>query len=275
MKCVVCDSKKLKLKYKLKDRNVFQCLNCGLEILVNNKPFFYNNDYYKNNYFFEDFNDQSFYKVITNNLKLLKDDMILDIGCGKGDYLFYLSKDYPYLKKFANDLRNILPKKNIVEKFFEGSFDDISFNENFNIITMWDLFEHINNPVESLSKAKKLLKNNGKIFIYTVNSKCFLRKIGDIFYKIGFKNFIEKLYPPYHLFYFNKNNLEIICDRLDLNIISLGYNYYDTKRMTVSNFYKLIIKFIYLIESLFSDKKTNIYFITKKKDEDIDIKSGL
>lgn len=267
MKCIICDSNNVRIKYRLKERNVYKCSICGLEILVNDQPFSYNTDYYEKNYFSEGFQDEEFYVETTRGLQLSSNDALLDVGCGKGDYLSHLAKNHLFVKRYANDLCNILAENSIVErqKFFEGDFNSISINEYFKAITMWDLFEHVDNPIALFSKAKGLLEEKGKVFIYTVNSDCLLRKIGDIFYKLGLKKFIEKLYPPYHLFYFNKNNLQRICDNLNMDVNIWGYKYYETDRMEVAIFYKLFIRLIYLLESLFSEKKTNIYFIAIKK----------
>lgn len=265
MKCIICDSRGVKIKYRLEGRDVFECQKCGLEMLVNHNPFFYNEKYYEKNYFSEGFQDKDFYKKITDKLNLGRKEALLDIGCGKGEYLNYLFENCSHARKFANDLKNNLSDKNIVEKIFEGDFNDITFNEHFNAITMWDLFEHVDNPAELLSKALNLLTNKGKIFIYTVNSDCLVRKIGNIFYRMGYKKFIEKLYPPYHLFYFNEKNLKMISEKLDMDIGIIGYKYYNTRRMEISLMYKIAIKLIYFFESRFSDKKTNIYSILIKK----------
>lgn len=267
MVCQVCNSNNVGILYKLRNRDVYKCRNCDLEFLINKNKFEYNEDYYKKEYFNISHDIFGFFNDISERLEIKSGYSIIDIGCGKGDYLSHLYMRYPGIILFANDIVDIIDekiRKNIIN-FYKGDVSEIIFKRKFNIITLWDLFEHLDKPVDLLIKLKLISKKDGKIFIYTVNSNTLIRTIAAFFYNIGFPNFINKLYPPYHLYYFNEKNLTKIAQITKLNIISMGYNYYKPERMGVNLVYRIIIKVIYGIEKFLTNKKTNIYLILQNE----------
>ena len=65
----------------------------------------------------------------------------------------------------------------------------------FDVITLFDVIEHVKNPILFLKEINSLLKKNGIILIFTPNSE-----------SLGFHYLEEKnnlIIPPYHLTYFN------------------------------------------------------------------------
>ena len=65
---------------------------------------------------------------------------------------------------------------------------------------MFDVIEHLADPVKTFKDLHKLLKHNGILFIYTPNSK-----------SISFDQMKDKqnlVIPPWHLHYFNPNSMK-------------------------------------------------------------------
>ena len=118
----------------------------------------------------------------THDLKILKKvkphGKLLDVGCNMG---FFLKKAVEFgYEGYGVDPSPTLSqlgreylKLNIETNFLEKS----SFNNNsFDIITMTDVFEHVVNPQEILSKAKSLLKKDGIILVKVPNARFNLLK---------------------------------------------------------------------------------------------------
>ena len=95
---------------------------------------------------------------------------VLDIGCGRGTFLFKLkqlgfnpfgveieSKAIPYAHALG------------IQNIFNGVFNDYDNNAQFELITLLDLIEHPLLPMEILNKACTLLKPGGMILIWTPN----------------------------------------------------------------------------------------------------------
>ncbi|MHB8132807.1 MAG: class I SAM-dependent methyltransferase [Anaerolineaceae bacterium] len=100
---------------------------------------------------------------------------ILDVGCGRG-YFLKLAKETNIYNSFGveliNDVVEIVRSKldiNIIGKTIE----DVSSNNRFDIITMWDVLEHLENPITSIEKVYSLLNNKGGFFFSIPNTRSF------------------------------------------------------------------------------------------------------
>ena len=56
--------------------------------------------------------------------------------------------------------------------------DDVNFDDNyFDIVTLWDVFEHLPDPVRTMRIIRRILKPDGFIVITTPNTESWERKI--------------------------------------------------------------------------------------------------
>ncbi len=123
---------------------------------------------------------------------------ILDIGAGTGDFLngFDNEKWEKFALEPSTKLHKVLIQKGItlVEKLSE--FD----NDSFDVITLWHSLEHIPDIEDTLSNLKRIIKNEGTIFIAVPNHKSY-----DARY---YKNFWAAWDVPRHLWHFSRNGLK-------------------------------------------------------------------
>lgn len=94
----------------------------------------------------------------------------LDIGCGRGQFL-YLLKKFGYLvegvepdmsaQKYAKDLG--------INSIFTGYIEQFKSNIKYQLITMLDLIEHPLDPMSLLKSAEKILAPGGFLLIWTPN----------------------------------------------------------------------------------------------------------
>ena len=103
------------------------------------------------------------------NLALPQNSKILEVGCGTGGNLKMLAKfgEVSALEMDAT-AREIAAKKTNNLYDIRAGFcpDDIPFNDQqFDLICMFDVLEHIEKDDETLTSLKKLLNKNGRILI--------------------------------------------------------------------------------------------------------------
>ncbi|HPG31010.1 MAG TPA: class I SAM-dependent methyltransferase [bacterium] len=162
--------------------------------------------------------DQTFVAQNENRIKTFKNSLkkviralniektekykVLDIGCAGGAF-----------PKAANDLgfqiTGVEPSKWLSQygrtqynlDIRTGTLEDQNFQDNqFDIITLWDVLEHINSPELTLSKINKLLKKDGMLILTYPD-------IGSLTSKILGKNWPFLL--SVHLYYFNRNTINL------------------------------------------------------------------
>jgi hypothetical protein len=228
MNCLICQNKSNFLfkgnilnKY---DVSYFQCGFCNF--IQTEKPYWLNEAYkeaissldfgvVQRNNFFSGVTEQLIKKYFDNNGKFL------DYGGGYG--LFSrLMRD----KEF--DFYNYdLYCQNIFARDF--AISDLSAEINFEMITAFEVFEHLLNPLETI---KTLFKYSDSVLFSTdlVPEKA-LNKTGDWWY------FVPE--SGQHISFFSIKSLEIIAREVNCNIYSNGTNLFLLTRKSIKNFSEL------------------------------------
>lgn len=220
-KCIVCKgSSKIKLNYKGFD--ILECKNCFMifvdpdSIKKNYKEQYEKNisspmDYYKA---IESYDIRSFKeRLIYLEKYFQKPKTLLEIGSNTGTFLkTAVNKGWKVAglepnKKICNEFMNNNKNIKIYNTFFDKKFVS-EHKKNYDLIYFSDVIEHVPNPVEFMSLAKKLLKKNG--FIVTITP--------------DFDNILSKLFqikPTEHLIYLNKKNIIKLYKKSKNNILEV------------------------------------------------------
>jgi len=84
-----------------------------------------------------------------------------------------------------------------------GVLEDLSLPEgSFDVITMWDVIEHVTDPRESLAKAFALLTPGGTLALNTPDSASLLARLLGLRWHL--------VVPPEHLILFSRKSLELL-----------------------------------------------------------------
>ena len=233
-KCPVCNCSKKKnyiVKYNIP---IVTCTKCDLTYTAKQPKNF--NDVYSQSDYLEksilSYDKNRKYRIKRfglERIKLLrkykKKGKLLDFGCGTGWFLEG-AKNYfdSYGVEYSDSIREWLLKKFNIKAF--KTLEDIT-HEKFDIITAFDVIEHVPSPLNLLKNLKKKLKKNGIILIYTPN----FNSLG--FSYLGVNN--NLLCPPNHLFYFNQGSFNYLCKKVNLKIVETQF-----KGLDVGDIYAII-----------------------------------
>ena len=285
--CDLCGSIDWRSKYILDGINVVECKSCSLITLsyiptLEELRAMYAEQYFqeRKSYFFDNpVIDQT--KQLSNEcihdfchgLKLLKrfksKGRLLDVGCGIGIFMALAKKEgweisgmdiSSYSIKMARDILGI---EAILGDLTESVFEERSFD----IVTLWDTLEHFSNPSEQLQEIWRILKNDGILLINTPNESSLLKLMAATFFKLSFGRFdypARKLYHRYHLFYYTPHTIQALMKKNGFEIVYLERKSIPIERGRKSQFEKLVVKGLSLIERLV-DREFELLLIAQKR----------
>lgn len=136
---------------------------------------------------------------------------ILDFGCGDGKFLDYLNKKIKKEYLYGFDVNTSL--KNNSKRFNVISETRTLIDQKFDIVTLWGVLEHINNPKNFVKFISKITAKKGFLVIEIPSSESLLSK-----YTFQSDHIPIRWLEPYrHLFFFSlkcikkifKNKFEI------------------------------------------------------------------
>jgi len=267
--CYICNNS-IKFKFEKyseplkKFFKLYECINCNLlqisplpsaEVLHN----LYQGEYFNKrssrgyndytsaevkqsitNTFIKNLNQLDFFKY-ENTLNDTKS--ILEIGCAGGHFLEYLHKrDWKVLGIDISDNMIQFAKSKGLPAICTD-FLKFTFEEQYDLIVLWATLEHLTDPRLFLQKMESLLKDNGKIYISTINYG-FWGKIYGINWRY--------LNVPEHIYYFNYKNLKSLCSQTNLKItrsFTYGSGFTQIKNMNL----------IYRLKKLVFDKVAKLF----------------
>ena len=173
-KCPCCHSKNFRIIFKKRGSYYNICDNCNLVFL---NPVFKDKELLK---YYMDLhqsqakivkNEAPFYrKIFTKGLmsiqKFKKQKKIIDIGCSSGFFLDIAAGHgwETYGIEYNNE-KKLADKNHVI---FSQEIETLT-NLKFDVVTMWDVFEHIKDGNTCLKKIKKKLNKKGLVFIQTPN----------------------------------------------------------------------------------------------------------
>lgn len=207
--CPLCGSTALKDKYVVKGFSLARCPSCSVvfvkEIVTvaHLKQFYQDQEGYC--LYDEDNKDCINYynQRAKTEIESMKPDRgrILDLGCSSGLFLELMDGWERHGVEISEEYGNIARGK-IGDSIFVGPFEDYPAKDGyFDVITMFDMFDHLIDPLASLAKCRSMLKPGGMVVIKVHNISCLFAKLtGSAFYAI---------LPPVHLFYYNKRSLKL------------------------------------------------------------------
>ena len=105
----------------------------------------------------------------------------------------------------AEIIRNKFGDAHILHDYFgNNNFVEIGWQNKFDVVVMYDLFEHVRDINAALDKTAELLKADGVVVIVSPDTSSFSCRFSGS----EWPHFI-----PEHLFQFNKNNLSLLLKK--------------------------------------------------------------
>jgi SAM-dependent methyltransferase len=201
-------------------------------------------------------------KMITPLKKIIPNDAkILEGGCGDGEFLINLQKyGHADWKLFGNDISNTPRVKlaNALIPFFPGRFEDLNFINQFDVIILKDVIEHLDQPGLVFQSVNHALQDNGLLIIETPNPDSWDAQIFQKRYWAGW-------HFPRHWTIYNKKLIACHLEKYGFRIIKFNSNLspvswlYSIKYLLSER--KVLSKFAFLFDEKFFFTSALFYII--------------
>jgi 2-polyprenyl-3-methyl-5-hydroxy-6-metoxy-1,4-benzoquinol methylase len=221
MKCPFCGDSAVE-RFRRVDSFVWKCTSteCGLEFLdpqptEEQLSAAYSSLYYpdsngKQRVSFEntpvEVLEQAF-DHLTAKLGELKGLELLDYGCGKGRLCGVASSRGMLVTGIeASATARIEAERSGIPAF--GTLEDLTVSQpdaRYDLITIWDVIEHLRAPWRDLSSLKKMLKPGGRLLVSTMNTRSLRARIEGSKW--------ENYSNPTHIFFFDRQSLRSMISR--------------------------------------------------------------
>jgi 2-polyprenyl-3-methyl-5-hydroxy-6-metoxy-1,4-benzoquinol methylase len=148
--------------------------------------------------------------------KINKNTSILDIGCGWSQALIFFKKKGLECYGFDPAIEAVQYgcKKGLNIKHAGLDGMDVFEGKKFDIVTMFNVLEHLADPVKALKQIKKILKPKGILVVDVPNEFNDFQLAGRDTHNL--KNWW--IAPPNHLNYFSKDSLVKLLESLSFSV---------------------------------------------------------
>jgi len=268
-KCLLCHKKRGRDYMIYKNYLLIECLNCGLVLpnidldKIDEKKIYDASDYVqdidKEVISTFSYRKRTYAPERYSYIKEKIDDIpdrnmrLLDLGCGPGYFISYLKDKKIYYKglELADFLVKFCKKRKLnVEK----AYLEDERNGDYNIITLFDVLEHLRDPEETFLTLNKKLSHGGYVLAYTPN-------IHSIAYLL-MGPLQNTLLPFQHYCFFNEKSLNYLAKKTGFNLYSLEFYgldvmdyFYMKSDSDKINYHKKLINFIPVMQALIDKLK--------------------
>lgn len=205
---------------------LYKCTSCGLvRTDLNRKYEEFVEEHYNRGYFTGDPTRSAYinYKddkkfIVKNMEKFLRElrkykpkGKLLDVGCALGFFVELTLKHGYDSYGFDPSSYAAAEAKKLVEpsRIKQGTIGSVSYPKKyFDVITLFDVFEHLGDPLKDMQKLSKFLKDDGVFVIATGNTNSVMAKV--------LKRRWTFYIPPQHLFFFNKHTMTDLLKKCSL-----------------------------------------------------------
>lgn len=261
-KCLICNSNRLKPIKGYESTYLCKCKDCSFvfsERIPTEDELIKHYEGYGRNDYLSPITIKRYNELLDEFEKYRKTNRIIDVGCGIG-YFLEVAKERGwevYGTEFTDQAIKICESKSI--KMKQGILAPTNYpTEYFDIITSFEVLEHINNPQEELASFYKILRKGGLVYFTTPNFNSLLR------YRL--KDHYDVISYPEHLSYYTPATIKKVFKKLGfspLKVITTGISLTRLKRGKISKGGRDVIKEKVISENS-SDEKLRLEIETKK-----------
>lgn len=140
---------------------------------------------------------------------------LLDIGCAAGFFLVEAKAHYQVRGVELSEYSSRFAREQFGLDVVTGTLHDAAFEAaSFDLVTLWDVIEHVPDPAAVLEEVARLLAPGGRVVLTT----------GDIGSAYAQQRGVQwhLMTPPWHLYFFSRATLATLAKKVGLRIVQVA-----------------------------------------------------
>lgn len=241
MKCKICGGNNIKSiyngvirdgglgKYTKDCVEILQCSDCDViwhKNKIDDVEEYYETEEYRRDLegsseeekFYELHDKETLDKLNYTGTTIFRNKIVADVGCGCGAFLDYISgvaKEIVAIEP-SQKYRDIMNKKGFSTFAYSKNAKTVYKNK-IDVLTSFDVIEHVESPEEFIQDIYGLLKKGGEAIIGTPTDAPIMRSLlGQVYEK-------KLLFSTQHLWILSEKNLQLLAERNGFSSISIKY----------------------------------------------------
>ena len=236
--CPICGTANARQAYAFEDFAVLRCRTCDNSWRSNMydeekiRAIYCGTEYESNPYFSYDVQQvgtlasaraMNYRRALDKLESLLAPGRLLDVGCGSGSFLALAQARgwEPNGVEMSPGLSAACERK-LGIKVSTGRFEDVDLLAgSFDVVTMWDVIEHVIDPGFCIRKVKQLLRPGGVAVFCTPDEESMLARTGLALYRLTRSRYrypAFALHPPYHTYFFSRKGFVGLLEHSGLTV---------------------------------------------------------
>jgi len=239
--CILCGDSETRLAYTGKDRlgvtsepfSIVCCQRCGL-LFLNPRPTkeemgrYYPYNEYKDEFALALDDEPSLLrrlnrlyhteKMCRSVERVKREGRLLDVGCATGNFLDRMRRrgNWQVRGVEINEEAARYARERFGLNIFAGELCEANYPASwFDVVTLWDVLEHLHDPLDTLKEINQVLKDDGILILSVPNSDSFDAKM--------FRGCWIGLDPPRHLYTFSIETLKWLLAKAGLEAIETRF----------------------------------------------------
>ncbi len=171
---------------------------------------------------------------------------VFDVGFGNGLFLA-LAKNMGWEVAGIDTCAENVPKASsqLGVSLAQGSFDSFVPNESYDVVSFWDVLEHMSDPNAALRKTINTLVPGGVVIVGIPNDSSAMAKIASLLYRATLGKCVSPVNRTYiweHVCYFNRTSLKYLFEQHGFVEKVFFLSRTDLAKYTLPFFEKIIVQ---------------------------------
>jgi SAM-dependent methyltransferase len=140
--------------------------------------------------------------------------MLLDVGCAAGFFLAEARRHYEVQGVELSTWSSAYARERLGLRVFTGTLQDARLAaDHYDVVTLWDVIEHVPEPVPLLAEAARVLRPGGRLVLTTGDwGSAYAQRQGAHWHLMT---------PPWHLTMFSRTTLQLAAQRAGLKPVAV------------------------------------------------------